>query len=183
MRGDLIAAALITLSGCAEASCPAGTSAIGTFSVSFTAVDAGDTCVVTRSADGGPTDAGLVSELSDTELAFCAQSDGGPELYLWFYGSSAKKISLDGGSFSTSAGASDVTGSNCLCALDISETISGRIWAADGGPPVVLADGGLAPLAGFSAQIDEKFHDHQSGEDCACNLPCGVHYSFSGGLQ
>jgi hypothetical protein len=178
MRGDLLAAAGALLAGCAASTCPSGTSAVGSFTVSFTAVDAGDTCIVTRLADGGATNTPLVSQPSTTSLAFCAQSDGGPELYMWFYGGGATKVSYDGGAFSVSGSSTDVSG--CLCALNVSETISGRVWSADGGLPSLQDDGGVAPFGGFSAQVDETFSAYQSGENCACSLPCGVHYSFSG---
>lgn len=56
-------------------SCPSGATALGTFTLSYATVDAGDTCVVSQSADGGATDAGLTTTPSSAYLSVCA-ADG-----------------------------------------------------------------------------------------------------------
>ncbi len=157
-------------------SCPSGASAVGTVGVTFSPTDAGDNCVVTRSADGGPTDAGLVATPAATQVTFCAQSDGGSQFYVMLQGGSPLPVTLDGGSFSTTSTASNVTGSNCICALNIAQNLSGQVHTADGGLPALQSDGGLSSVTSFSGAFDELFTAAGSGADCACNVPCGAHY-------
>jgi hypothetical protein len=162
-----------------DGSCPAKSTPLATFTVSYSPLDAGDTCVVTRGADGGPTDAGLVTAPSTTSLAICgAQSDAGTWLTLLFHGQAARTVSLDGGAFAASAGASGASGSNCRCALNIAEALSGQLSIADGGVFGPDGDGGFTPVSGFSGRLDEWFSATEGGSDCACNLPCGVHYKL-----
>lgn len=135
--------------------------------------------MVTRAADGGPTDASVTSTPSGTSIGFCAPDDGGPQLYVELAGASGQVVSLDAGFFSTVSSATGVSGSNCLCALDVAETFSGRLETADGGAFGPDGGGGFTQVTGFSGNLDEGLSSSQSG--CACNLPCGIHYALTAG--
>lgn len=172
------AACAVAVASCTNPTCPADASAIGTLSVSFWSVDAGDSCVLEYAADGGgPTDAGLVTASGSTTMTFCAQSDGGAQLYVLFSDGLATPVSLDAGYFSTDSSSSNVTGTNCGCAVDIEETLAGYLRIADGGGWAVQADGGVPGVSKFTGIIDEFFTAHESGSSCACNVPCSIHYS------
>ena len=177
----IIFLAAVATAGCTlDASCPPGSAEVGSFAVSYSLVDAGDSCVVTRAADGGATDAGLTVAPSASQLSFCAaQTDAGTQLSLHLYGQGTRTVSLDGGSFALTASAFNLTGSNCLCALNLAETVSGQIGIADGGTFGPEGDGGFPAITSFSGTLDDLFSASQSGTDCTCNLPCGVHYAVS----
>jgi hypothetical protein len=150
--------------------CPTGTGAIGTFSLSYTQVDGGDTCVVTMLPDGGPANSPLLSTPPATALVFCAPDGGSGQTYLHFAGQGPRAVSMDGGDFSYSDSASGIVGSACACPLDIAETFSGHLTIADGG-------GATA----FSGRYDEALSSGAGG--CLCNVPCGGHYTVSGAFQ
>jgi hypothetical protein len=168
------------LAGCTmDASCPSGSTSLGTFAVTASPVDAGDTCFVTRLSDGGAADASLASLSSSTSLSFCAaETDAGTQLTLRFYGESARTVAIDGGAFSIET-TSSVSGSSCQCAVDVTETFSGSIGIADGGVFGPDGDGGFTPIAKFTGRVDDAVSASNSGADCACNVPCAVHYALA----
>lgn len=180
-RFDLICAlALALLPGCMmDGSCPSGGTSLGTFMISYATVDGGDTCVVSQSADGGPTDAGLTMTPSSTALSVCA-TDGGSQVSLQFSGQTARRVALDGGTFTLADSASNVTGSNCLCALNIAQRVSGRLQIADGGTFAADGDGGYPDVTAIAGNFDELFSAYNGTSGCACNLPCGAHWSMTG---
>jgi hypothetical protein len=166
MRWMLLA---LIATACTEGStCPGGSVSLGTFTLSYTQTDGGDTCAVTQLPDGGATNTALFNTPSPTILSVCGPDGGGPGNYtLQLPGTG--NISLDdGGTFDHTASGT-IGSSPCNCTLGIAETFSGK---------VVIIDGGGAQA--FAGHIDENV-SAQSGT-CLCNTPCGVHYSVSGSL-
>jgi len=96
-----------------------------------------------------------------------------------FRGSGTHSVTLDGGVFSQSTTGTNQLGSACVCALDLTETITGTPRTIDGGPLRVEGDAGLSPITGISGTLSEAISASAGSTNCACALPCVAGYSFS----
>ena len=192
-----LAALGLASAGCPETlaqACPAGTTPVGNLTLSFTLLDAGDTCVILTSLDGGPTDAGTVRTPPDEPAALCTGTlDGGvPAITLAIPGQNPRTSPLVDGGFVFTSSAANVTGTLCGCGpngLHVDEKIQGSLQSKSGGPVAFDADGGLTPVGSLAASFDDAIFaapplppDGGPGSGCACNLPCGAHYTIAGHL-
>ena len=180
--GSLVAALAIAagIAACpTSVSCPSGTTQLGSYTVTYTTLDEGDTCIVNTLPDGGPTDSALVGTPASSAVLLCASGmDGGtPQLYL----GTSLLGAPDGSTYAASGTETDISNTACFCAIDISDTISITLATPDGGPFAFNADGGFTAVPSFSGRADDLFQ-HTSGDSssCGCNLPCGAHYTMSG---
>jgi hypothetical protein len=160
--------------------CPQGYSSLASFTVAFSAVDAGAACIINKMTDGGPADASLIGNPSSALMQLCgATTDaGGLSVSYSLRGSGTHTSDLDGGVFSQSSTGSGQTGSACLCALDLNETITGSLRTADGGPFGLEADGGFTPVVSISGSVVEAISATAGTTGCACTLPCAAGFSF-----
>jgi hypothetical protein len=159
--------------------CPPGFSALGSFNVGFSQFDAGAVCMINKMTDGGPADASLVSTPSSALMILCGGTTDAGDLSVSFSfrGSGMHSTTLDGGVFVQSNTGSQ-TGTACICALDITETLTGTLRTADGGPFALQADGGFSQLTGISGTLTEAISS-SAGTACACTLPCNAGFSYS----
>jgi hypothetical protein len=160
------------------ASCPDNTVPIGSYNVAYAAVDAGDTCVVGYLPDGGPTRYDLITTPTASTMLLCATpaDAGATSLYL----AGLPLGAPDAGLYTSTGGNTNVTGSACLCAVDIGDTFTVTFPTLDGGA-FAYVDGGAPALPKFTARIDYALV-HNSGDTnaCACNTPCGSHFAIAG---
>lgn len=178
----LVPAALVLCAVACDSNlaCPPGYGALGNFTVGFAAVDAGPACTINRTSDGGPADASLTGLPPPALMLLCgAATDAGDVAVAYsFRGSGTHSVTLDGGVFSTASTGANQTGFACLCALDLTETITGTPKTADGGPLRVEGDGGLGAVVGITGTVTEAIRASAGSTGCACALPCVAGYSF-----
>lgn len=175
------------LAGCPETffnqTCPTGAKNEGTFTTSFTPTTGAKECRVTADADGGPADAALGVTPSAFSATLCSQAgaDGGPPVLYMAAGSGLPRQSPigDGGTFVFSS-ANTVTGTTCICAIEVKETITGTLLPASGSDAGVAydPDAGLDSLRGFTAALVDEVDGGPSG--CHCNVPCTIEYRLDG---
>lgn len=161
--------------------CPPGYSVLGNFTVGFAAVDAGAACTITRTSDGGAADASLTGTPPQALMLVCgaATDAGNVALSYSLRGSGTHSVNLDGGVFSQVSTATGQTGYACLCALDLTETITGKPKTTDGGPLRVESDGGLGAVVGITGTSTLAISASAGSNNCACVLPCVAGYSYS----
>ena len=179
----LLCAAAALLPACEQTSagCPGRLDPVASLALSYAPIDKGDTCRITRRTDGGPVDAGLAVTPPAAKLSVCAaQSDAGVLSLAVAVGTSGyRTVTIDGGSFSLTS-TTGGPGSACICAIELTETLSGTLQRADGGALGFESDGGFTPLSGFGGAIDDSIKAAAGGGPCNCNLPCGIHYALTG---
>ncbi len=186
VAAPLFAAAAVAIAGivaCAsDPSCPAGAIQVASYTVSYTALDGGDTCMITRLADGGSTYQNLLATPAPSSMLLCASGidAGTPQLSL----ASVALASSSTTTYAASSSTSDVTNTACLCNLTIGDTLSVTLATPDGGPVSFLRglDGGItfSSVPTFTGQLDYSFQASSNNTvACACNLPCGAHYAMS----
>ena len=167
-----------------SASCPSGTSQIANYNVSYTQLSEGDTCYVVLLPDGGATNYQLVNAPTQSSMLLCATGQDGGAVNVYLAGTALNPLGpADASTYTEASNESDVGGSACLCALDLSDKLSVTFATADGGAvawdPTV--DGGVPTIPSFTGTLDYTFaHTASDTSLCGCNLPCGAHYSFSG---
>ena len=176
-----LAAVLCAVACDSNLACPPGYNALGNFTVAFAAADAGAACTITRTSDGGPADAALTGTPPPALMLLCgnATDAGDVGLAYSFRGSGTHSVRLDGGVFSQATTGTGQLGSACLCALDLTETITGRPRTLDGGPLRLEADAGLSSVTGISGTLSEAISASAGSTGCACALPCVAGYTFS----
>ena len=175
-------AACATAACSSGASCPSGSTVIANYNVSYTQLSEGDTCYVTLLPDGGPTNYQLVSSPSQNSMQLCATGQDGGAVTVFLAGQQLGQA--DASVYTQASNESDVTGSACLCALDLTDKLSVNFATADGGPVAwdPTQDGGIPSIPSFAGTLDYGFsHTASDTSLCACSpMPCGAHYSFSG---
>lgn len=174
------------LAGCPETffsqTCPTGSKNEGTFTTTFSDTFGAKECRVTADADGGPADASLRNTPSTFSATLCSQAgaDGGPPVLYMATGTGLPRQSPigDGGTFAFTS-ANTVTGTICICAIEVKETISGTLLPASGSDAGVTydADAGLESLRGFTAALVDEV---DGGSSCHCNVPCTIEYRLDG---
>jgi len=179
------AAALAAAFACTSgASCPAGAVQIASYTVTYTALDGGDTCIVYMLPDGGATYQDLLTTPSPSSMLLCASGidSGTPQLYL----SSAALTGAGTTTYTSSSTESDVSNTACICDLSIGDSLSITLNTIDGGPfaflPPSAPDAGVSftPVPTFTGQLNYSLQ--AAGDNtvaCGCNVPCGAHYSLS----
>lgn len=164
--------------------CPKGSHDEGTFTASFAAVTANpDECRITKDADGGPIDGGTLSSAPQSfQTTLCSQAlaDGGALLYMAVGASVLPRVSEVGpGATFTFTSQATVTGTKCVCAIDVAETISGTLLpssGADGGAAYDSDAGAFEPLKGFNSRVVDAV---DGGAGCRCNVPCNIQYTLN----
>ena len=188
----LTAALLLALAALAPAceltssSCPGKLQSAGNLTLTYKAVDKGDTCRITAQSDGGPANAPLAVTPTAAVVSLCAgQDDAGVITVAIAIGSSGyRTTTLDGGSFALTATTPGAGATACICPIDLVETLTGTLLQADGGTIAFGSDGGLLPLSSLSGALDDAVKATAGvGASCSCNLPCGIHYSLAGTPQ
>jgi hypothetical protein len=162
--------------------CPPGFSALGSFSVGFSPIDAGAACMINKMTDGGPADASLVSTPSSALMILCGGTTDAGDLSVSysFRGSGTHSAKLDGGAFGQSnAGSTGQAGTACLCPLDLTETLTGTLRTADGGAFGLQDDGGFVQVTGITGTLTEAISASAGSTACACTLPCSAGFSYS----
>jgi hypothetical protein len=170
----------LALAACTSgAVCPSGSVTIATYNVSYSAIYEGDTCYVTLLPDGGSTSSVLISAPSSNTMLLCATNDDAgtpPQLYL----SGSALGAPDASTYVTSGIETDVSGSACLCNIDISDSIAVTLDTPDGGPLEFNPDGGVPSIPSFTGRIDYEVQGSAGNTvTCGCNLPCGAHFTLS----
>jgi hypothetical protein len=178
----------LAVPGCPETfsqTCPSGAHNEGTFTASFTQVtpNPGECRVFVTDADGGTTDGGLLSGTPQPfQATLCSQllGDGGQLLYMAVGTSGIPRVSPVGpGATFAFSSAATVTGTKCVCAIDVAETISGALVpssGADGGAVYDADAGAFEPLRGFNSLVVDAV---DGGAGCRCNVPCNVQYTLN----
>jgi hypothetical protein len=182
-RISLLMVALLT-AGCPETlqqQCPGGTTSVGAFTLTFNPDDAGDTCRVVKTVDGGPSDASIQSP-GPTQATLCTSPADGGVINLVLTGQQTRTSSLDdAGHFLFKTRSDGVANTQCGCVINIAETFGGTLIARAGGPAVFDPDGGLPPVGSIDASLVDDVTSADGGTaDCRCNLPCPLRYSVQG---
>jgi hypothetical protein len=180
MRSLLLPLALL-LAGCPEQigqQCPPDTSAVGQYTLSFTAQhDAGE-CIL--------PDAGTLTVDHPSQAAtLCARGSdgGGPLLDLIVAGQGGVRESdlLPDGGFHFASNPVVAQGTACICDAMDTETLDGFLLT--GVPDAGFAlqpDGGLPPIVGLSATLTDHLTATAPSSSCLCTFPCTITYSISG---
>ncbi|MBS2025407.1 MAG: hypothetical protein JST92_23655 [Deltaproteobacteria bacterium] len=163
--------------------CPTGTRNEGSFLATFTPLPAATDCRITSDSDGGALDASLASTPAAVNTTICSlpPPDGGtPTVYMEFNSNLPRVSTLDDGGTFVFTSSTTISGSACVCNIDVTETISGTLLPADGTDAAVTFDvdaGGFTPMRGFTATIVDAV---DGGAGCHCNIPCSIQYRLDG---
>lgn len=182
-----LAALALGVSGCPETfsmACPTGSHNEGTFTATFALVTPHpEECRITKDADGGPIDGGTLSgNPPPFQATLCSQvlADGGALLYMAVGTSALPRVSPVGpGATFAFFSAATVTGTSCVCPIDVVENIAGTLLpasGADGGAAYDPDAGAFEPLKGFSSSVIDAI---DGGEGCRCNVPCNLQYTLN----
>ena len=184
-----LASVAVCAAGCTETlqqQCPPNSTTVGGFTLKFSGLDKGDSCIVNLAADGGPLDASVAATPADTAATLCANGNDGGTIVLLVANQQSRTSTVDdGGNFSFASAALGIAGTQCNCPIDINETLSGTLVGKDGGPALFDVDGGLAPVGNIDAGLVDAVTatDAGAGVDagvCRCNTPCALRYGING---
>ena len=187
------AAALAVIGLCAagcpetlQAQCPTGSTTVGGFTLKFSPVSSADACLVVLAPDGGALDGAVSATPPDTAATLCASGDDGGTIVLLVANQQSRKSTVDdGGNFTFTSAALNISGTQCNCPVDINETLAGQLVGKDGGFATFDADGGLSPVGNIDAGLVDAVTvtDAGAGVDagiCRCNTPCALRYGING---
>ncbi|HUJ28246.1 MAG TPA: hypothetical protein VLW85_19625 [Myxococcales bacterium] len=184
-------ALVLFCTGCPETAglqCPAKTSSVGNFNISFLGQhDAGECIEFDGGADGGNFIFTTDSALAGTFCVGNTASDGGSQVWLMVVGASARSSDLSAtGGFHFGASTAATTGICGSCLISVDESFDGTLMAGDAGA-TLQADGGLPAITSITGSLVDQL-SNQGGGACvvnadagvSCNTPCNDSYTVQG---